>query len=53
MILKAKLMMRDLIQEASHDTHVKGWDVPVDQDTYQKRKAYFKAIFDLEQLQFE
>ena len=34
-------------------THVKGWDVPVDQDTYQKRKAYFKAIFDLEQLQFE
>lgn len=51
--LKAKLMMRDLIQEASYDTHVKRWNVPVDQDTNEKWKAYFKTILDLEQLQFE
>ena len=34
--LKAKLMMRNLVQEASRNTHDKGWDEPVDQDIYQK-----------------
>lgn len=51
--LKAKLMMRNLVKEASHNTPGKGWDEPVDQDTYQEWEAHFKRMFELEQLQFE